>query len=254
LTGRGREGAAPLSSNEKHVDAVAVLPVSSTIRPRAKGQKDTRANAHGVYAPCRAISRNSGEYERTGPDGHQRIQRQITRSICRRLEAFGRRKVIGSRAGDAGLGGCPRFMKPRSARFGMLECGPAAGRDGQQARGDFWAIRCALPPTWAERPSRSRYPKREHRIRERADRSDRFHYTQTKMRLVDRRGRRIDHLVEAGRHGSPEWDRDRRDRGRAGLLWTRWHEPTLTEVFMLIGYMDHRHFIGGHMTPTKAAA
>ena len=137
----------------------------------------------------------------------------------------------------------------------MLECGPAAGVIGSKALGDLLKQKDVIATDMGGTTFKVSVIQGGQIEYAREPMIDRFHYTQPKIEVVS---------IGAG-GGSIVWIEEETKIPRVGprsagsrpgpvCYGMGGEEPTLTDVFMLIGYMDPKIFLGGSMNLDKEAA
>ena len=146
------------------------------------------------------------------------------------------------------MAACCRRPRPRERAVGMIECGPAAGVIGSQLPRRADGRRAtSSPPTWAAPPSRSA-SSRTASSNMRASRWSTASTTSRRRSTSSRsapaaaascRSTRAPKLPRVGPHSAGA----RPGPVCYGLGGT---EPTLTDVLLLIGYMDPGHFLARH--------
>jgi N-methylhydantoinase A len=245
--------------DEKHVDAVAVSFLWSFYNP-ANEQKVKRILeriAPGVYCTLSSdIAPTPGEYERTSTTVINAYAGQITRSYLQSLEALlaktGYREPV---LVMQGYGGLLPAHEAAERSIGMLECGPAAGVIGSKALGDLLGHPDVIATDMGGTTFKVSVIQNGSIEYAREPMVDRFHYTQPKIEVVSigAGGGSIISL-EPGSMAPRVGPRSAGSRPGPVCYGLGGTEPTLTDVFMLIGYMDPDIFLGGAMTLDKAAA
>lgn len=154
-----------------------------------------------------------------------------------------------------GYGGLLPAAEAADRAIGMLECGPAAGVIGSRALGELLGQPDVIATDMGGTTFKVSVIQDGIIEYAREPMVDRFHYSQPKIEVVS---------IGAG-GGSIIWIEEGTNTPRVGprsagsrpgpvCYGLGGEEPTLTDVFMLIGYMDPEIFLGGTMTLDKARA
>ena len=244
---------------EKGVDALAVSFLWSFYNAdnERKIKKLVERIAPSVYCTLSSeIAPIPGEYERfstTVINAYAgRIAGNYLRSLQSLLEKAGYRGPV---MVMQGYGGLLPAQEAADRSIGMLECGPAAGVIGSRVLGELLGQSDVIATDMGGTTFKVSVIQDGEIEYAREPMVDRFHYTQPKIEVVS--------IGAAG--GSIVWLEEGtliprvgpRSAGARpgpvcyGLGGT---EPTLTDVFMLIGYMDPNIFLGGtmHLDPANA--
>jgi N-methylhydantoinase A len=202
------------------------------------------------------IAPTPGEYERTSTTVINAYAGDIARKYIENLEQ------LLSKSGYAGpvmimqgYGGLLLANEAADRAIGMLECGPAAGVIGSKALGGLLQQKDVIATDMGGTTFKVSVIQDGQIEYAREPLIDRFHYTQPKIEVVS---------IGAG-GGSIVWIEDETNIPRVGprsagsrpgpvCYGLGGQEPTLTDVFMLIGYMDPNIFLGGSMNLDKEAA
>src|SRR4029077_12371760 len=168
-----------------------------------------------------------------------------------------------------GYGGLLPAQEAADRSIGMLECGPAAGVIGSRVLGELLGQSDVIATDMGGTTFKVSVIQNGEIEYAREPMVDRFHYTQPKIEVVSigsgggsivwlEEGTRVPRVgprsagARAGAASSgPRAAGARPGRVCYGLGGT---EPTLTDVFMLIGYMDPNIFLGGTMLLDPASA
>jgi N-methylhydantoinase A len=202
------------------------------------------------------IAPTPGEYERTSTTVINAYAGRITADYLRSLE-----RLLGESGYDGpvmvmqGYGGLLPASEAAERSIGQLECGPAAGVIGSSALGavldqpnviatDMGGTTFKVSVIQDGKIEYAREPM-----------VDRFHYTQPKIEVVSiGAGGGSIVSIEPGSKAPRVGPRSAGARPGPVCYGLGGTEPTLTDVFMLIGYMDPKIFLGGAMTLDREAA
>ena len=202
------------------------------------------------------IAPTPGEYERTSTTVINSYAGAIARRYIENLaELMKSNGYLGPVMIMQGYGGLLLASEAADRAIGMLECGPAAGVIGSKALGEVLNQKDIIATDMGGTTFKVSVIQGGQIEYAREPMIDRFHYTQPKIEVVS---------IGAG-GGSIVWiEKDtkiprvgpRSAGSRPGPVCygLGGEEPTLTDVFMLIGYMDPNIFLGGAMNLDKEAA
>jgi len=243
----------------KKVDAIAVSFLWSFYNP-ANEQKVRAVLARiapQVHCSLSSeIAPTPGEYERTSTTVINAYAGRITKDYLSSLESLlARHGYGGSVLVMQGYGGLLPAAEAAERSIGMLECGPAAGVIGSRALGALLGQPDVIATDMGGTTFKVSVIQNGEIEYAREPMVDRFHYTQPKIEVVS---------IGAG-GGSIVWLEPGSNIPRVGprsagsrpgpvCYGLGGTEPTLTDVFMLIGYMDPGIFLGGAMQLDKDAA
>lgn len=238
---------------DKGVKAVAVSLLWSFYNPAHEQRvKEILSRlAPDVYCTLSSdIAPTPGEYERTSTTVINAYAGSITGNYLRSLE-----RLLQESSYDGpvmimqGYGGLLPAREAAERSIGLLECGPAAGVIGSSALGavldqpnviatDMGGTTFKVSVIQDGKIEYAREPM-----------VDRFHYTQPKIEVVSigAGGGSIVSL-EPGSKAPRVGPRSAGAKPGPVCYGLGGTEPTLTDVFMLIGYMDPKIFLGGAMT------
>ncbi|MGQ3027246.1 MAG: hydantoinase/oxoprolinase family protein, partial [Ferrovibrionaceae bacterium] len=245
--------------DRRKVEAIAVSFLWSFYNPTNERRVKALIErvAPGVYCTLSSdIAPVPGEYERSSTTVINAYAGQITRAYLSSLETLladtGYRGPV---MVMQGYGGLLPAQEAAERSIGMLECGPAAGVIGSRALGQLLnqpdVIATDMGGTTFKvsviQDGTIEYAK-EPMV-------DRFHYTQPKIEVVSigSGGGSIISL-EPGSNAPRIGPRSAGSRPGPVCYGLGGTEPTLTDVFMLIGYMDPGIFLGGSMTLDRERA
>jgi N-methylhydantoinase A len=244
---------------EKGVSAVAVAFLWSFYNPanELKVKALLQRIAPAVYCTLSSeIAPVPGEYERSSTVVINAYAGAITRNYLADLEErLGRTAYRGPIMVMQGYGGLLPAREAAERSVGMLECGPAAGVIGSCSLGRLLDQPDVIATDMGGTTFKVSVIQNGEIEYAREPMVDRFHYTAPKIEVVSigAGGGSIVSLEpgsNAPRVGPRSAGADPGPvcYGRGGT------EPTLTDVFMLIGYMDPAIFLGGTMALDPEAA
>lgn len=252
LEERAAEQAIRFLVSEKNVKAVAVTFLWSFYNPanERKIKALIERIAPGIYCTLSSdIAPVPGEYERSSTTVINAYCGQITRDYLRSLEdLLAQAKYRGPIMVMQGYGGLLPAVEAAERSIGMLECGPAAGVIGSRVLGELLDQPDVIATDMGGTTFKVSVIQNGAIEYAREPMVDRFHYTQPKIEVVSiGSGGGSIVWLEPGSKAPRVGPRSAGARpgpvcyGRGGT------EPTLTDVFMLIGYMDPDIFLGGAM-------
>jgi N-methylhydantoinase A len=253
------EKALRLLVRDKGVQAVAVSLLWSFYNPahEQRIREILKRIAPDVYCTLSSdIAPTPGEYERTSTTAINAYAGSITRNYLSSLE-----RLLGESAYEGpvmimqGYGGLLPAREAAERSIGLLECGPAAGVIGSSALGTLLGQQNIIATDMGGTTFKVSVIQDGKIEYAREPMVDRFHYTQPKIEVVS---------IGAG-GGSIVWLEPGSKAPRVGprsagakpgpvCYGLGGTEPTLTDVFMLIGYMDPKIFLGGAMTLDREGA
>jgi N-methylhydantoinase A len=244
---------------EKNIKALAVCLLWSFYNP-ANEQKIKRILARiapDIYCTLSSdIAPVPGEYERTSTTLINAYCGAITKSYLGNLQQLlAKTGYGGPLMVMQGYGGLLPAEEASERSIGMLECGPAAGVIGSRVLGQLLDQPNVIAADMGGTTFKVSVIQNGAIEYAREPMVDRFHYTQPKIEVVSigAAGGSIISL-EPGSKAPRVGPRSAGAvpgpvcYGRGGT------DPTLTDVFMIIGYMDPRIFLGGIMTLDPDAA
>ena len=244
---------------DKGANAIAVSLLWSFSNPchEQRLKRVVARTAPGIYCTLSSeIAPLSGEYERTSTSIINAYAGQVAFSYLSDLEA---RLVETAFNGPImvmqGYGGLLPAQKAADRSVGMLECGPAAGVIGSQSLGELLGQPNVIATDMGGTTFKVSVIQDGEIEFAREPMVDRFHYSVPKIEVVSlgAGGGSIISLdpVTGELKIGPQSAGSRPGPVCYGLGGT---EPTLTDVFMLIGYMHPDTFLGGSMTLDPKAA
>ncbi|MCL4744528.1 MAG: hydantoinase/oxoprolinase family protein [Burkholderiaceae bacterium] len=243
----------------KNIEAVAVCFLWSFCNPENERKlKGILARiAPSVYCTLSSeVAPVPGEYERTSTTIIYAYTGRIARDYLNSLETLlVQAGYDGSLMVMQGYGGLLPSHEAAERSIGMLESGPAAGVIGSRALGELLSQPDVIATDMGGTTFKVSVIQSGSIEYAREPMVDRFHYTQPKIEVVS---------IGAG-GGSIVWLEEgtlaprigpRSAGSRPGPVCYGFGgtEPTLTDVFMLIGYMDPGIFLGGSMVLDKEGA
>jgi len=244
---------------DKKVDAIAVAFLWSFYNAdnERKVRKILQRIAPEVYCSLSSdIAPVPGEYERTSTTIINAYAGRVAKTYIASLE-----KLLAEAGYDGplmvmqGYGGLLPAAEAAERSIGMLECGPAAGVIGSRALGKVLGDKDVIATDMGGTTFKVSVIQDGEIEYAREPLVDRFHYTQPKIEVVSigAGGGSIISL-EPGTNAPRVGPRSAGARPGPVCYGLGGEEPTLTDVFMLIGYMDPKVFLGGAMTLDHAAA
>ena len=244
---------------DKGVDAIAISYLWSFYNQKneIRTQELVREINPDIYTSISSnIAPTPGEYERTSTTVINAYAGEIARQYIENLaELMKNNGYLGPVMIMQGYGGLLLASEASDRAIGMLECGPAAGVIGSKALGDLLDQKDVIATDMGGTTFKVSVIQGGQIEYAREPLIDRFHYTQPKIEVVS---------IGAG-GGSIVWIEEETKIPRVGprsagsrpgpvCYGMGGEEPTLTDVFMLIGYMDPNIFLGGSMNLDKEAA
>jgi len=255
----GAESAIRFLVAEKGVEAIAVSFLWSfyNAENERKIKRLIERIAPAVYCSLSSdIAPIPGEYERTSTTVINayagRITNNYLHSLQLLLEEAGYRGPV---MVMQGYGGLLPAHEAANRSIGMLECGPAAGVIGSRVLGDLLGDTDVIATDMGGTTFKVSVIQNGEIEYAREPMVDRFHYTQPKIEVVSiGAGGGSIVWLEEGTHIPRVGPRSAGARPGPVCYGLGGTEPTLTDVFMLIGYMDPDTFLGGTMQLDPAAA
>jgi N-methylhydantoinase A len=202
------------------------------------------------------IAPTPGEYERTSTTVINAYAGNIAKNYIQSLEVLlNENGYDGPLMIMQGYGGLLPSSEAADRAIGMLECGPAAGVIGSKALGNLLNQPDVIATDMGGTTFKVSVIQDGEIEYAREPMIERYHYSQPKIEVVS---------IGAG-GGSIVWIEPGTNTPRVGprsagstpgpvCYGLGGTEPTLTDVFMLIGYMDPTIFLGGTMHLDKDAA
>lgn len=244
--------------DNKGVEAVAVSFLWSfhNAANERKVKKLVEHIAPKVYCTLSSeIAPLPGEYERSSTTVINAYAGRITSNYLNNLQTLlGKAGYGGPVMVMQGYGGLLPAQEAAERSIGMLECGPAAGVIGSRVLGQLLGQPDVIATDMGGTTFKVAVIQNGEIEYAREPMVDRFHYSQPKIEVVS--------IGSGG--GSIVWLEPRTNTPRVGprsagarpgpiCYGLGGTEPTLTDVFMLIGYMDPNIFLGGtmHLDPTR---
>jgi N-methylhydantoinase A len=197
-----------------------------------------------------------GEYERSSTTVINAYAGRIAKDYLRNLQSLLQRAgYSGPVMVMQGYGGLLPAQEASDRSIGMLECGPAAGVIGSRVLGGILGQSDVIATDMGGTTFKVSVIQNGEIEYAREPMVDRFHYAQPKIEVVS--------IGSGG--GSIVWLEEGTKVPRVGprsagaspgpvCYGLGGTEPTLTDVFMLIGYMDPNIFLGGSMQLDAASA
>jgi N-methylhydantoinase A len=244
---------------EKKVDAIAVCLLWSFYAPEHERTVKRLLSRMAPHVHCTLscdIAPVIGEYERTSTTVINSYAGRIVNDYLTALEQLlGDAGYTGALMVMQGYGGLLPARIAAERAIGMLECGPAAGVIGSRALGTLLGQPDVIATDMGGTTFKVSVIQNGQIDYAREPMIDRFHYTQPKIEVISlgagggsiislEPGSKAPRIgpQSAGSVPGPVC------YGLGGI------EPTLTDVFLLSGYMDPAVFLGGTMTLDVGAA
>jgi N-methylhydantoinase A len=253
------ERAIRLLVEEKGVEAIAVSFLWSFYNPdnERRVSEIVKRIAPNIYCTLSSdVAPVPGEYERTSTTAINAYAGRTTRnylsSLSELLVATG---YDGPILVMQGYGGLLPGSEAAERSIGMLECGPAAGVIGSRALGQLLEQSDIIATDMGGTTFKVSVIQNGEIEYAREPMVDRFHYAQPKIEVISigAGGGSIVSL-EPGSKALRVGPRSAGSRPGPVCYGLGGTEPTLTDVFMLIGYMDPDIFLGGAMKLDREAA
>ena len=245
--------------SEKGVEALAVSFLWSfyNAENERKVRRLIQRIAPDVYCTLSSeIAPIPGEYERSSTTVINAYAGRITSDYLRSLQTLLQKAGYrGPVMVMQGYGGLLPAREAANRSIGMLECGPAAGVIGSRVLGEMLGQSDVIATDMGGTTFKVSVIQNGEIEYAREPMVDRFHYAQPKIEVVS--------IGSGG--GSIIWLEEGTKVPRVGprsagakpgpvCYGLGGTEPTLTDVFMLIGYMDPNIFLGGTMRLDPANA
>jgi N-methylhydantoinase A len=197
-----------------------------------------------------------GEYERTSTTVINAYAGRISRTYIHSLEDMLKKCGYGGAVMIMqGYGGLLPAREAAERAIGMLECGPAAGVIGSRALGELLQQPDVIATDLGGTTFKVSVIQNGEIEYAREPMVDRFHYAQPKIEVVSiGAGGGSIVWLEPGSNAPHVGPRSAGARPGPVCYGLGGEEPTLTDVFMLIGYMDPEIFLGGAMKLDKERA
>ena len=244
---------------DRRVEAIAVSLLWSFYNPahERRIREIVRRVAPGAYCTISSeIAPTPGEYERTSTTVINAYAGRITADYLHNLERLLRDNGYdGPVMVMQGYGGLLPAREASERSIGLLECGPAAGVIGSRALGSVLGQPNVIATDMGGTTFKVSVIQDGKIEYAREPMVDRFHYTQPKIEVVSigAGGGSIVSL-EPGSNAPRVGPRSAGARPGPVCYGLGGTEPTLTDVFMLIGSMDPSIFLGGAMKLDRDAA
>lgn len=246
------EQAVRLLIEERGAEAIAVSFLWSFYNPENEQRVRSIIKRIAPHAYCTLSSEIApapGEYERTSTTVINAYAGEIAKSYLASLEG-----LLESAGYDGpvmvmqGYGGLIPAKEAAERSIGMLESGPAAGVVGSKALGDLLNQKNIIATDMGGTTFKVSVIQDQMIEYAREPMVDRFHYNQPKIEVISigAGGGSIISLEE-GSNVPRVGPRSAGSRPGPVCYGLGGDEPTLTDVFLLIGYMDPSIFLGGTM-------
>lgn len=244
---------------EERVSALAVSFLWSFLN--AEHERRVRAVAErvapGVYVSLSSdISPVPGEYERTSTAVINayagRVVHDYLTNLSRLLAENGYR---GPTMVMQGYGGLLPAAEAANRAVGMIECGPAAGVIGARFLGELMGEKDVIAADMGGTTFKIGVIQGGQIEYAREPMVDRFHYLAPKIEVVSIGAGGGSIVSVDARTGLPKVGPRSAGADPGPVCYGRGGtEPTLTDVLLLVGYMDPAHFLGGTITLDREAA
>ncbi|ABQ68394.1 5-oxoprolinase (ATP-hydrolyzing) [Rhizorhabdus wittichii RW1] len=238
------------------VEAIAVSFLWSfyNMRNEQKVKEVVGRVAPDVYCTLSSeIAPTPGEYERTSTTVINAYAGKIARSYLADLERLlAGAGYVGPVMVMQGYGGLIPAHESADRSIGMLECGPAAGVIGSRALGELLDQPNVIATDMGGTTFKVSVIQDGAIEYAREPMVDRFHYSQPKIEVVSL-GAGGGSIISIEDGGTPQVG-PRSAGSRPGPVCYGFggEEPTLTDVFLMIGYMDPKSFLAGSMELDEA--
>ncbi len=247
------ERAARFLVGEKQVAAIAICFLWSFLNPEheRRARDIVRKVAPDVYVTLSSdIAPIPGEYERTSTAVINAYAGQITSDYLTSLQSLlSSHGYRGATMVMQGYGGLLPAAEAADRAVGMIECGPAAGVIGAKFLGDLMGDPDVIAADMGGTTFKVGVIQDGKLEYAREPMVDRYHYLAPKIEVVSIGAGggsiiSLDPRTKVPRVGP------RSAGARPGPICygQGGEEPTLTDVMLLIGYMDPRQFLGGSIT------
>lgn len=244
---------------DKKVDAIAVAFLWSFYNPENERRVKAiveRVAPHVYCSLSSDIAPTPGEYERMSTTVINAYAGSVTRNYINSLQALlAEHGYHGPVLVMQGYGGLLPAAEAAERSIGMLECGPAAGVIGSRALGEVLDQPDVIATDMGGTTFKVSVIQKGEIEYAREPMVDRFHYTQPKIEVVSvGAGGGSIVWLEPGSQAPRVGPRSAGSRPGPVCYGLGGNEPTLTDVFMLIGYMDPATFLRGTMTLDRELA
>jgi N-methylhydantoinase A len=238
---------------EKRVGAIAVSFLWSFLNPdhERRVREIVKRVAPDAYVTLSSdIAPNPGEYERTSTTVINAYAGQITNDYLTSLQSLlAARGYGGATMVMQGYGGLLPAEEAADRAVGMIECGPAAGVIGAKFLGDLMGDADVIAADMGGTTFKVGVIQDGKLEYAREPMVDRFHYLAPKIEVVSI-GAAGGSIVSLDPRTNVPRVGPRSAGARPGPICygQGGEEPTLTDVMLLIGYMDPGQFLGGSIT------
>lgn len=238
---------------DKKVAAIAVSFLWSFLNKdhEDRVREIVRRVAPGVYVTLSSdIAPNPGEYERTSTAVINAYAGQITNDYLTELQSLLSKKgYSGATMVMQGYGGLLPAAEAADRAVGMIECGPAAGVIGAKFLGDVMGDPDVIAADMGGTTFKVGVIQDGKLEYAREPMVDRFHYLAPKIEVVSI-GAGGGSIISLDPRTNVPNVGPRSAGARPGPICygQGGEEPTLTDVMLLIGYMEPSQFLGGSIT------
>lgn len=238
---------------EKGVEAIAVAFLWSFLNPdheRRVREIIARVAPDAYVTLSSEIAPVPGEYERSSTAVINAYAGRITRSYLTNLQAqLGAKGYSGATMVMQGYGGLLPASEAADRAVGLIECGPAAGVIGARFLGDLMGDGDVIAADMGGTTFKVGVIQNGQLEYAREPMVDRFHYVAPKIEVVSI-GAGGGSIVAVDPRTRLPMVGPRSAGARPGPICygQGGEEPTLTDVMLMIGYMDPDQFLGGSIT------
>jgi N-methylhydantoinase A len=247
------EAAVRFLISEKGVEAIAVAFLWSFLNPdheRRVREIIARVAPDAYVTLSSEIAPVPGEYERSSTAVINAYAGRITRSYLTNLQAqLGAQGYGGATMVMQGYGGLLPASEAADRAVGLIECGPAAGVIGARFLGDLMGDGDVIAADMGGTTFKVGVIQNGQLEYAREPMVDRFHYVAPKIEVVSI-GAGGGSIVAVDPRTRLPMVGPRSAGARPGPICygQGGEEPTLTDVMLMIGYMDPGQFLGGTIT------
>lgn len=238
---------------DKGVSAIAISFLWSFLNPdhEQRARDIVRRVAPSAYVTLSSdIAPVPGEYERTSTAVINAYAGQITHDYLTSLQLLlAERGYAGATMVMQGYGGLLPAAEAADRAVGMIECGPAAGVIGAKFLGDLMGDPDVIAADMGGTTFKVGVIQGGKLEYAREPLVDRFHYLAPKIEVVSI-GAGGGSIISLDPRTNVPRVGPRSAGARPGPICygQGGEDPTLTDVMLLIGYMDPRQFLGGSIT------
>ncbi|MCL4188667.1 MAG: hydantoinase/oxoprolinase family protein [Rhodobacteraceae bacterium] len=253
------ESAVRFLTGDKGVEAIAIAFLWSFRNPahERRAREIVARVAPGAYVTLSSdIAPVPGEFERTSTAVINAYAGRITHEYLTSLQAqLAARGYRGATMVMQGYGGLIPAAEAADRAVGMIECGPAAGVIGARFLGELMGDADVIAADMGGTTFKVGVIQNGQLEHAREPMVDRFHYVAPKIEVVSIGAGGGSVITVDPRTRLPQvGPRSAGARPGPVCYGQGGTEPTLTDVMLMIGYMDPGQFLGGTITLDRAAA